>query len=161
MKNVACLFPLMMFIGFSCGGVRDVCDCGVPDNYSPTVRLVKDTDRSFHFQWDDNLLEERIVLARYTYTNISSAGAGFEPLPLELHRFAPGQFRSELLVVYDRDFEDTQSVTVEILPARDRLTLKLPHRVLGGNTVLVEHPFKHYDVGTPAKLTFSRKDKSQ
>ncbi len=68
-----------MFIGFSCGGGRDVCDCGVPDNYSPTVRLVKDTDRSFHFQWDDTLLAERIVLARYTYTNINSAGAGFEP----------------------------------------------------------------------------------
>ena len=161
MKILACLLTLVMFIGFSCGGGRDVCDCGVPDNYSPTVRLVKDTDRSFHFQWDDTLLAERIVLARYTYTNINSAGAGFEPRPLELHRFNPGQFRSGPLMVFDREFNDTQHVTVEILPATDRLTLKLPYRMQGGSAVLVEHPFKHYDVGTPSKLTFSRKGKSQ
>ena len=71
MKILACLLTLVMFIGFSCSGGRDVCDCGVPDNYSPTVRLVKDTDRSFHFQWDDTLLAERIVLARYTRTQTS------------------------------------------------------------------------------------------
>lgn len=159
MRNIACLVAFMIFI--SCNGVREVCDCGVPDNYSPTVRLVKDTDRSFHFQWADMLLEERIILARYTYTNIGSAGAGFEPRPLELHRFNTGQFRSELLVVYDREFTDTQRVTVEILPATERFTLKLPQRVHGGNAVLVEHPFKHYDVGTPAKLIFSRENKSQ
>lgn len=161
MRNIKCLLVIMMCIGFGCGGVHDACDCGVPDDYSPTVRLVKDTDRSFHFQWDDTLLEERIVLARYTYTNISSAGAGFEPRPLELHHFNPGQFRSELLVVYDREFKDTQRVAVEILPATDRLTLKLPYQVHGGNTVLVEHPFKPYKVGTTSKLIFTRKDKSQ
>lgn len=172
MRNITCFLTLIIFIGFGCGGVRDVCDCGVPDNYNPTVRLIKDTDRSFHFQWDSTLLEERIVLARFTYTNINWVREHWRTPTLVLHHFSPGAFRSGHMYVYDREFMNTQSVTVEILPAANRHKLKLPYPLgyrlssagdhqFGHEQVLVEHPFKHYEVGTPAKLTFSRKDKSQ
>ena len=172
MKNISCLLAFLMFVGFGCGGVRDVCDCGVPDNYSPTVRLVKDTERSFHIQWHDTLLEERIVLVRFVYTNINWVREGWRTPTLVLHYFRPEEFRSGHMYVYDRDFMDKQQVTVEILPATDRYKLKLPYPLgyelssagdhrFGNVQVLVEHPFKPYKVGTPSKLIFSRTEKSQ
>ena len=33
---------------------------------TPRVRLVKDDDRTFHFQWAEPLIEERIILVRYS-----------------------------------------------------------------------------------------------
>lgn len=172
MRTIQCLLAIMMCIGFGCGGVREVCDCGVPDNYSPTVRLVKDTDRSFHFQWEDTLLEERSVLVRFTYTNINWVREPWRTPTLVLHHFRLGEFRSGHMYVYDREFTDKQQVTVEILPAADRHKLKLPYPLgyslnsdgahrFGNEHVLVAHPFKPYKVGTPSKLTFSRKDESQ
>ncbi len=67
---VACL---MAFIGFGCGG-DDATDGGG----TPTVRLVKDTSDSdhlhtsgsYHLQWDEPLLADRIVLVHVIYNPI-------------------------------------------------------------------------------------------
>ena len=36
------------------------------DNTGPTIRVVRDSDTGFHFQWDAPLEEERVVLAQIT-----------------------------------------------------------------------------------------------
>ena len=67
---VACL---MAFIGFGCGG-DDATDGGG----TPTVRLVKDTSDSdhlhisgsYHLQWDEPLLADRIVLVHVIYNRV-------------------------------------------------------------------------------------------
>ena len=63
----------MVFIGFSCGGL---------DGGDPEVFLVRDDEYTFHFQWDEPLVEDRIILVRSVSTghrDVFSAEAWFFP----------------------------------------------------------------------------------
>ena len=50
---------VMVCIGLSCGFL----------GAGPEVFLVKDSENSFHFQWSELLLEDRIILTRAVYSN--------------------------------------------------------------------------------------------
>ena len=57
---IRCALVAMVFIGFNCGAL---------DGGGPEVYLVKDTEDTFHFQWNEPLLEDRIILVRAAYSN--------------------------------------------------------------------------------------------
>ena len=59
------LLSILVFCFFSCGSPRDADDrVSNADSSAPRVRLVKDTESMFHFQWNEPLKEERIILVR-------------------------------------------------------------------------------------------------
>ena len=74
------LFSLLLLL-WSCG-----------DSYvKPRIRLVKDSPTTFHFQWDEPLEEERIILVRAGHIdNPNTVGYSVT----FLLRFMPGEFRS-------------------------------------------------------------------
>ena len=180
MKNVAYLFPLMMFIGFSCGGDRHVYHYTIPDDYTPTVYLVKD-GLSYYLRWDSPLLEELIVLIRKTVLHYEIAlepESKVDSQHVMLWRFRTGEYRSPRFWDTSNSFSIEYAIpqfVVEILPASDLLNLQLPAPVetpiqstTGSKNhnryhdeILPGDPLKSYELGTPSKLTFSRKDKSQ
>ena len=95
------------------------------ESYVPRVRLVKDGARDFHFQWDEPLKEERIILCRIeVFILVVTAddvieghkASGFPEQRLVY--FPEGSFRSKL-------FTDTL-VFIEILLAHERGTFPLP-----------------------------------
>ena len=50
----------MVFIGFSCGAL---------DGGGPEVYLIRDSEDTFHFQWNEPLVADRIILVRAAYSN--------------------------------------------------------------------------------------------
>ena len=180
MKNISCLLAFLMFIGLGCGGVRDVHHYMIPDDYTPTVHLVKD-GLSYYLQWDSPLLEERIVLIRKTVLHYEIAlepESKVESQHVLLWRFRTGEYRSPRFWDTSKSFGISYAIPqfiVEILPASDLLNLQPPTPVgwpLKSITesrnhsdyrdeILPGDPLKSYQLGTPSKLTFSRKDKSQ
>ena len=163
--------PLLVL---GCGSKRHCCDC-VADKDSPTpeVRLVKDSPTTFHFQWKEPLKEERIILVRIRKVNARGAGGGrltdpylmdeethFYRFDAALHQ--PSQFRSPLFSIMAGLAGDHRSIPpgltpyVEILPEHKRYDIKLPtYPYDGGDEILVEHPFKPYELGKPSKLVFT------
>lgn len=138
----------------------DTDDVSVGDSYVPRVRLVKDGPNEFHFQWDEQLKEERIILCNaditIAITTDSPAIEGYKasgfPFPRLIY-FPEGAFISEPVKDY--------FTFIEILPASERYKYSLPSYAYGqpGNNVferrriLREHPFKPYHVGKPSRLT--------
>ena len=49
----------MVFIGFSCGAL---------DGGGPEVYLIRDSEDTFHFQWNEPLVADRIILVRAVYS---------------------------------------------------------------------------------------------
>ena len=180
MKDITRLLTLMMCIGFGCGGVRDVHLYKIPDDYTPIVHLVKD-GLSYHLRWNGPLLEERIVLIRKTVLHYEIAlepESKIESQYVLLWRFKIGEYRSPRFWDSSRSFGIGYAIpqfVVEILPASNLIDLEPPipvgrelqsisesryshdHR----DEILSGDPLKGYQLGTPSKLTFSRKDKSQ
>lgn len=137
---------------------------------TPRVRLVKDDDSTFHFQWAKPLNEERTILVRLS-------GVIFDP------RYKAEYSHEEELLVYfpagtlvsyaidrPRPLEYSSMAileridSVEILPAALRRTV-LPAdmwkigeygRFRGhGKRILREHPFfLDYRVDEPSRITF-------
>ena len=151
--------PILMFGVVGC----DTDDVGVGDSYVPRVRLVKDGPNEFHFQWDEPLKEERIILCLVeeflAITTTSPVIIGYKPTGFPFQRlvyFPEGSFISESI--------KHQPVFIEILPASERYKYPLPSYAFeqpGNNRearrrILKEHPFKPYRVGKPPRLTFEK-----
>ena len=155
-----------MFVFFGCGN-------------APRVRLVKDNDTTFHFQWAEPLKEERIILIRGSGGIVDEIGGGEPPVkrryPWEIESlvyFPAGSFisapASSSRIWLDPDLGNTWKYTysVEILPAHLRNTVAVPARLFtirdgdfkphGERVILREHPFQEYHVGAPSRLTFER-----
>lgn len=145
----------------------------------PRVRLIKDGDATFHFQWVEPLKEERIILIR-------CKGVLFDydaQIPWEremLVFFSPGTVVSYAIdrqramkyaaTIYRSSMPFRWRIdSVEILPAQLRETV-LPADVWGigkdgrfrwsyeHGRILREHPhFLAYSVDKPSCLTFIRK----
>ena len=64
----------MAFIGFSCGAL---------DGGDPEVHLVRDSEDTFHFQWNEPLVAGRIILVRAAYTASADKGSGTVSLSAE------------------------------------------------------------------------------
>ena len=153
------------------GGVATT--TGDSESYEPEVRLVKDGPHEFHFQWDEPLKEERIILCRdetfnshvlsdnpvYHFKIDEQGNSVRVQIPisttrLRLFYFPAGTFRSRLV----RDY----FIFVELLPARERAAFPLPNYAHNATAkyferdthLLKEHPFKSYRVGKPSLLTF-------
>ena len=56
----------IMFIGFSCGALDG----------DPEIYLVRDSENTFHFQWNEPLVADRIILVRAAYTASAYGGSG-------------------------------------------------------------------------------------
>lgn len=186
LKSILIITTLVFAIvgcGDDNGGVAK--SSGVSESYEPEVRLVKDGPHDFHFQWDEPLNEERIILClSEEFVQLVDADndigghtrTGFPEQRLVY--FPQGSFRSKL-------FTDTL-VFIEILSAHQRSAFPLPsyardatadfpeniRRLAGENLsylhyhgiagesdayqqILREHPFKPYRVGKPSRLTFT------
>ena len=143
------------------------------------MRLVKDNDTTFHFQWAEPLKEERIILVRYSGVfsdyNVEipwekellvyfPAGS---VVSAPLHRQAAMRYTSvanianRLVRIRDANLD-----SVEIRPAHLRETV-LPARLYtirdrefmphGERFILREPPFfQEYHVGEPSRLTFEQ-----
>ena len=156
------------------------------ESYVPRVRLVKDGAHDFHFQWDEPLKEERIILCRsesfFQVVTADNVIEGYKPTGFPEQRlvyFPEGAFTSKL-------FTDTL-VFIEILSAHERGTFPLPayardatadfpenlrvplghnlsfisHPSIPGRSdayrrILREHPFKPYRVDKPSRITFEK-----
>ncbi len=161
--------PILMFgvLGCDTDDVGD--DVGVGDSYVPRVQLVKDGPNEFHFQWDEPLKEERIILCLVeeflAITTTSPVIIGYKPTGFPFQRlvyFPEGSFISESI--------KHQPVFIEILPASERYKFPLPAKVFEQpgwghkisynidydeqRRILEEHPFKPYRVGKPSRITF-------
>ena len=147
----------LLCVFVACGNSRDdVADVSVGEPYAPRVRLVKDTERLFHYQWDKPLKEERIILV--TAEDKSESFSFLVYFPKEAFISVP--HRIEL------------RATVEILSAHERDTFPLPAYAHSGMVavgtssgdpqnevwrnarryILREHPFKPYRVGVPSRI---------
>ena len=163
---LGCLLLTVIF-EFGCGST--CCECvNGDDSFVPEARLVKDTDTSFHFQWNERLKEERIILATLSFITADNLQS-----KTILIRFSPNQFRSPLVQISDGTIPASLQPTVEILPAMERTAVPTPTHFydassLGAsdwynyytpsNTILAEHPFKPYEIGVPSKLIFEGKN---
>lgn len=56
----------MAFIGLSCGALEE----------NPEIHLVRDSADTFHFQWNEPLITDRIILVRAAYTASAYGGSG-------------------------------------------------------------------------------------
>lgn len=152
--------PILMF------GVLGCDTDSVGDSYVPRIRLVKDGPNEFHFQWDEPLKEERIILVRYrpivAITTTSPTIERYEPSPLFEH----------ILLYFPLDSFISKSVqggiaSIEILSAIERNAfplpstallnprrLTVPHLLGEPKRILKEHPFKPYRVAKPSSLMF-------
>ena len=142
------------------------------------MRLVKDNDTTFHFQWAEPLKEERIILIRYNGVRRYNAEDLFgyspeSPWEKELLVYFPAGTVVSAPVdrgVYRHDKRQRRVSeridSVELLPARLRETV-LPaelyemrqsgyFQIRGERVILREHPFfQEYHVGAPSRLTFT------
>ena len=149
-----------MFVFFGCGN-------------APRVRLVKDNDTTFHFQWAEPLKEERIIVVRYNSKFVfrphRDSERGMRQTPMEVEHlvyFPAGAFVSAP-VSSPRSYPNSwDHDSVEILPARLRSTVPVPARLYtirdgdfrshGERVILREHPFfQEYHVGKPSRITFT------
>ena len=64
----------MAFIEFSCGAF---------DSGDPEVYLVRDSEDTFHFQWNEPLVADQIILVRAAYTASTGKGLGTVSLSTE------------------------------------------------------------------------------
>ena len=181
------LIPLSLLV-FSCGSARYGCDCVTDTDVSiPKVRLVKDSPTTFHFQWKEPLKEERIILIRMRRVNARGSGGGglTDPylmdeethlLRFETTLYQPTQFRSRRFSIMGPGASNATRIPpglapfVEILPEHERYDIQLPaisrSATGGGDSIsegssyqlLVEHPFKPYELGKPSKLIFTSED---
>ena len=181
------LIPLSLLV-FSCGSARYGCDCVTDTNSpTPKVRLVKDSPTTFHFQWKEPLKEERIILIRMRRVNARGSGGGglTDPylmdeethlLRFETTLYQPTQFRSRRFSIMGPGASNATRIPpgltpyAEILPDRTRHDIALPAHSRsatgGGDSIsegfshqlLVEHPFKPYELGKPSKLIFTSED---
>ncbi len=149
----------------------------------PRVRLVKDDDSTFHFQWEDPLKEARIILIRYSGVTVSQYKGHYRKTPFDrdlLIYFPAGAFISapartdaiaktsyEYIWGEVGDVANTEYIgSVDIFPAHFRASV-LPayvHRINAGGSfrereeherILREYPlFKAYRLGEPTNLTF-------
>ena len=84
--------------------------CCVGESYAPRVRLVKDTEYLYHFQWDAPLKEERIILyfARWAESGYERHHLVYFPAgvivskPVNVNR-ASGKSTVEILSAHERD----------------------------------------------------------
>ena len=160
------LILLPLFI-LGCGSDRYCCDCArETETPTPRVRLVQDSERSFHFQWREPLPAERVILVRVQEEYVTRLG--FKNPALDEVRtffiiFPEGRFKSRQVHV-----RHGSQISIEILPAKDRYAVPLPaapvphtfdrlpfNGVLVNDTILAEHPFKPYEHDKPFKLTFT------
>ena len=143
-------------------------------SYVPSVRLVRDGDFEYHFQWDEPLKEDRIVLIRVhqfgswihevTSDNILTGRVLY-------HEFINPAISTRLILFRQGDFISEPEMLegwhclIEILPAHERNTLPLPATaakfIYGPNNndedyqrILKEHPFKPYRLGKSSRITF-------
>ena len=56
----------IVFIGFSCGALDG----------DPEIYLIRDSEDTFHFQWNEPLVADRIILVRAAYTASAYGGSG-------------------------------------------------------------------------------------
>ncbi len=137
---------------------------------TPRVRLVKDDEMTFHFQWNKPLKEERIILIHYSGAQFSSDG---REIPFEdrekLVYFPAETFVSAPVSIATWAYRNTSSSyidSVEILPAHSRETSLPAHvyKIAGnrfhqrkGGRLLRQHPFfREYRVDQPSRITFER-----
>ena len=130
---------------------------------APRVRLVKDDDETFHFQFAEPLKEERIILVRYN-------GVLFDhqhqiPWEKEMLVFFPaGTVVSAPVYRQDKRYTFPERIdTVEIRPADLRETalpaelyeIRARHFRYRGERILREHPFfRDYSVDPQSQITF-------
>lgn len=133
------------------------------DNVSG-VRLVKDNDHTFHFQWDKPLKEERIILVRNTrvFSHYDERQLHWvhhkPPSESEIFVYFPaGSFVSAPVrsSTYGSRWQD-RILSVEILPARLRNTVDFPanlYRIRHGefwaylhdDMIVLDPPFHVYN----------------
>lgn len=63
-------FIAIVFIGFSCGAFDE----------DPEIYLVRDSEDTFHFQWSEPIVTDRIILVRAAYTASAYGGSGWVSL---------------------------------------------------------------------------------
>ena len=145
---------------------------------TPRVRLVKDNDRTFHFQWDKPLKEERIILVHETGElggKIVSGGVEWKSYNFNILVYFPaGSFVSG--AVYTERWGELRYVmswrdgprrihSIEILPAHLRNTVDFPTPLYaindgdfvlhGDQVILRDHPsFQECRVDEPSRLAF-------
>ena len=146
---------------------------------APRVRLVKDDDETFHFQWAEPLKEERIILVRVNGWLVYNAERRSQQKYYLVH-FAVGSILSAPIPRRwncSGHWGDIDSV--EILPAHRRNTIDFPARlykvpetitgnrsnlpiirngfeVHGDQVILREHPFfQEYRIDEPSRLDFA------
>ena len=166
MPKIATLCLLIVFFG---------CD------NAPRVRLVRDNNQTYHFQWDKPLKEERIVLMRsdgevgeYVFegemSKWKSPGVYFS---YHLVYFPEGSFVSAPVFAGDRNLGEHggsigRTHSVELLAAHLRdneFMVGFPARLYvindrgvvrhGDRVILREHPsFREYSIDEPSSLTF-------
>lgn len=139
----------LLFVFFGC------------DN-APRVRLVKDDDHTFHFQWAEPLKEERIILIHYSgLLVLRGREIPFRNLKRLVH-FPAGTFVSSPVKRHDSGLRIDSVVILQAylretaLPA-DAYQIGGGGRFLRrGDRILREHPlFREYRVAPPARIIFS------
>ena len=130
---------------------------------APRVRLVRDNDETYHFQWDEPLKEERINLVRFggvevihnDYSSFFPQGRPFTqrkhhreyPMEYDFLVYFPARsfvsaplYKQEITEDYGLSSEHTRSV--EIMPAHLRNTGYFPARL---RAIIVDRGFEVHD----------------
>ena len=159
----------------ACGNSRT--DVSVGESYAPRVRLVKDAENLYHFQWDAPLKEERIILYFVRWAESGSSaldefGFRIRSLGHESHYLV---YFPAGVIVSKPAYLSRRATGVEILSAHERDAFPLPayasdasvgihYRDLGRvdavrekamRFILREHPFKPYRLGVPSRIAFA------
>ena len=150
---------------------------------APRVRLVRDNDLTFHFQWDKPLKEERIILVRlsgevgaYNFNKIPwGRWEAIWPLNDEYLVYFPAESIISAPVSVDEESvgeRHTRRIySVELLAADLRnTTIDFPavlHTIegyyfkRGDEVILRDHPFfREYSIDEPSRLTFGRNEEN-
>ena len=158
---------IFVVANLGCGGGDSVVSPdSVPERYIPEVRLVDDGSNEFHFQWDEPLKEERIILVR-RYGGKITFGEGGEDS--DTVHVMERWFKDKLLYFpkdsFISDLDDYSGLAIGILSAKQRDAVELPARAWSGEhrwknrsherLILREHPFKPYRVGKSSRLNRS------
>lgn len=167
MPKIATLCLLVVFFG---------CD------NTPSVRLVLDNSQTFHFQWDEPLKEERIILVRrygevgeYVFkgrtSEWKSPGVYYSDrlvyFPVESVVSAPVSVGEKRLREHGRSVRRIHSVELLAAHLRDNeFIVGFPARLYvindgefvrhGVRVILREHPFfQEYHIDEPSRLSFT------
>lgn len=139
-----------------------VISCGFIDG-DTEIYLVRDSEDTFHFQWNEPLVTDLIILVRATYHSTDGRSEFEDDLVL----LTAGTIQSPVIVAFSTGNYDAFSypngdsgtVTITILPAEALGNYPLPDWTYsngfdGTMHILTGYPFQPYDVGEPSELVF-------